>query len=128
MAKVEKKDIDFDVKVTNSDEYNAYIKALCRLASHYISPVRVKFAERAYKMYGDPTVRKLVLAYGAECDELDDYRLRDFTFASKYGACTPESLNDWCLNKAKHYGEAIWFLFGIDDDEGGDKDDSGKGD
>jgi hypothetical protein len=110
-----------DWKIMRSDEYKAYLKALCRLASGYVSRIRVKFAERAYEKFSDPTIRKLVLAYGAECDDLDKKRLSDFEYVAKYGATTEESLNDWCLNNSGHYAKAIWFLFGIDDKKEGEE-------
>lgn len=100
-------------KTMQTEEYAAYIKALCRLASGYVSRVRVQFAEKAFEKYADPTVRKLVLAYGEEIEKLDAERLRDFAFAARYGAVTNESLEDSCLNNAREYGKAIWFLFEI---------------
>lgn len=106
-----------DWKVMRSEEYETYLKALCRLSAGYVSRIRVKFAERAYEKFTDPTIRKLVLAYGAECEDLDRHRLNDFKYVAKYGATTEESMTDWCLNNSGHYAKAIWFLFGIDDDE-----------
>ena len=110
---------DGNWEIVRTDEYKAYLAALCRLASDYIAPIRVKFAERAFGMYANETVRKLVLAYGEEVKKLDVDRLRDFDFVSEHGAATDWALNDNCLNNAKHYGKAIWFLFGIDDKEDG---------
>lgn len=108
--------LDVEVlKVIHSDDYKAYLKALCRLASGYVSRIRVRFAEKAYEMYGNETVRKLVLAYGVEAEKLDEYRLRDFRHVSEFGGASEESLNDDCLNRARDYGKAIWFLFGLDD-------------
>ena len=101
-------------KVMQTDEYVDYISALCRLASGYVSRIRVQFAEKAFDKYADPTIRKLVLAYGEEVKELDADRLRDFSFAAKYGAVTKDSLDDSCLNNARNYGQAIWLLFDID--------------
>lgn len=110
-----KKEVSIDrLNVTHSDEYKAYLSALCRLASGYVSRIRVKFAERAYEKYANETIRSLVLAYGKECEELDKSRLFDFELASEYGAHSENSLSDFCLNKAKSYGDAIWFLFDID--------------
>ena len=102
-------------KITHSEEYHDYIKALCRLASGYVSRIRVKFAEMAFEKYKDPTIRKLVLAYGEECAKLDVVRFNDFRYVSEYGASSEERLNDSCLINAHEYGKAIWFLFGIDD-------------
>ena len=110
-------------EITHTDEYKAYLSALCRLASNYVSRIRVKFAERAFEKYADTTIRKLVLAYGKEAEKLDEDRLRDFRYVSEYGATTEGHLEDSCLNNAHEYGKAIWFLFGIDDDKEGKKDD-----
>ena len=104
-----------ELKIIHSDEYKAYLKALCRLASGYVSSIRVKFAERALEKYADPTIRRLVLAYGKEAEKLDDNRLFDFSFVAEYGAETDSRLEDTCLSNARHYGKAIWFLFDIDD-------------
>lgn len=114
--KVDTLDVE-TMKIVHSDEYNVYLKALCRLASEYVSSIRVKFAERALEKYADPTIRKLVLEYGKEAEKLDADRMRDFSYVAKYGATTPESLKDFCLNNTRAYGKAIWFLFGIDDEE-----------
>lgn len=106
-----------DWRIMHSDEFKTYLAALCRLASKYVSRIRVKFAERAFEKYADPTIRKLVLAYGEEAKKLDDRRLFDFSMAAEHGALTEDSLEDSCLNNAKGYAKAIWFLFGIDDKE-----------
>lgn len=102
-----------DYKITSSEEYKKYMKALCRLASGYISRIRIQFAERAYEKYQDETIRKIVLAYGEEAEKLDHDRLRDFVHCSEYGAISEESLNDSCLNNAGSYGKTIKFLFDI---------------
>ena len=108
-------------EITHSEEYKAYIAALCRLASTYVSRIRVKFAERAFEKYADPTIRKLVLAFGEEAKKLDEDRLRDFEWVSEYGAGgAKDRLNDSCLIYAGDYARAIWFLFGIDDDKKGE--------
>lgn len=101
-------------KITSSEEYHKYLKALCRLASHYVSRIRVQFAEKAFDKYQDETIRKLVIAYGEQAEKLDETRLRDFCYVSEYGAATTESLNDSCLNNAGNYGQSIKFLFEID--------------
>lgn len=101
------------LRIRNSEEYNQYMKALCRLASEYVSRIRVQFAEKAFDMYQNETVRKIVLAYGEEIEDLEAHRLRDFLRVSESGAVTEESLNDWCLNNAKHYASTIKFLFDI---------------
>ena len=102
-----------DYTITRTDEYKEYLKALCRLASHYVSRIRVQFAEKAYEMYQNETVRRIVLAYGEEVEKLEKDRFRDFRFVSEYGAVTPESLDDSCLNKARSYGDTIKMLFDI---------------
>lgn len=102
-----------DYKITTSEEYKTYIKALCRLSSSYVSWIRVKFAEQAYDMYQNETVRKLVLEYAKEIAKLDDHRLRDFELATRRDDLRADSLEDWCLNRAGHYSETIKFFFGI---------------
>ena len=110
-------------ELTHTEEYGKYMASLCRLASGYVSTIRVKFATRAFEKYADPTIRKLVLAYGEECEKLDKDRLSDFRFVSEHGPSTDWALKDSCLNNAHEYGKAIWFLFGIDDDKEEKKDD-----
>lgn len=102
-----------DYKVTQSEEYKTYIKALCRLSSNWVSRIRVQYAEKAYEMYQNETVRKIVIAYGEEIKKLDEDRLKDFNFVSRYGATTDESLEDSCLNNARHYSATIKMLFEI---------------
>ena len=102
-----------DYKITASEEYKEYMKALCRLASGYVSRIRVQFAEKAYEKYQDETTRRIVLAYGEQAEKLDNSRLRDFEFVSVYGATTPDHLEDDCLNNADSYGHTIKMLFDI---------------
>ena len=102
-----------ELKVIHSEEYKAYIKALCLVAKEYVSRIRVQFAEKAFEMYSNETVRKIVLAYGEEYEKLEERRLSDFTHVANYGACSEESLNDDCLNNARHYGATIKMLFEI---------------
>lgn len=102
-----------EMKIMHSEEYKAYIKALCWVAEDYISRIRVQFAEKAFEMYGNETVRKIVLAYGEEHEKLEERRLRDFTSVAQYGSHTEESLNDDCLNNARHYAATIKMLFEI---------------
>ena len=103
--------------ILHSDEYKQYMKALSRLASEYVSKVRVKFSERAFEKYQDESIRRLVLAYGREAEDLDRRRLADFTSLADHMALglddhhTDEDLNDWPLNNANSYSEAIKFLF-----------------
>lgn len=102
-----------DYKIIGTTEYNEYLAALCRLASQYVSRIRVQFAEKAYEMYQNETVRRIVNAYSEEVEKLDNDRLYDFKHAARHGATTPESLSDSCLNKARSYGDTIKMLFDI---------------
>lgn len=97
----------------HSDEYKAYLAALCDLASNYISEIRVQFATKAYEKYQDPTVRRLVLAYGEEVRKLREDRLRDFAWVENHSFVGADHLHDSCLNNARHYAEAIHLLFDI---------------
>ena len=101
------------MRITQSDEYKTYLRSLCRLASSYVSRIRVQFAEKAFEKYQNETIRRLVLAYGEEIEKLDNSRLFDFTSVSEHGATTPERLEDTCLNNARHYSAAIKLLFDI---------------
>ena len=107
---------DQSYKITSSDEYKEYMKALCRLASEYVPRIRVQFAEKAYDKYQDETTRRIVLAYGKEAENLDKYLLKEFTWASErtgnYEAFE-EALKDDVLNHAKHYAATIKLLFEI---------------
>ena len=110
--KIDVNDIEA-LKTIQSDEYKLYLKALCGIASDYISRIRVQFAEKAYEKYQDETIRMIVLAYGVEHDKLEARRLRDFSIVAESGAFSDESLNDDCLNNAKHYAATVKMLFGI---------------
>jgi len=105
---------DQDLKITHSEEYKKYIEALCQLASGYVSRIRVQFAEKAYDMYQNETVRRIVLAYGDELEDLYRHRLMDFRYAADFGAVSQDSLEDFPLNHARHYGATIKMLFDID--------------
>lgn len=101
--------------IKHSEEYKAYLKALCRLASPYVTRIRAQYARKAFEMYQNETVRKIVLAYGEEAEDLDAHRMRDFEFIvdrPDYESAE-ETLKDWCLNKASSYAETIAFLFEI---------------
>ena len=100
--------------ITSTDEYKAYLKALCRIASEYVSRIRVQFAEKAFDKYQDETLRRIVLTYGEEAEKLDEQRLFDFRCVSQYGAKSPDSLDDFCLNKAAHYAQTVFMLFDIE--------------
>ena len=102
-----------ELKIMHSEEYKAYMKALCRLASQYVSRIRVQFAEKAFNMYQNETIRRLVLAYGEEAEKLDADRLRDFSFVSEHISFDENHLEDSCLNHAGDYGQSIFFLFDI---------------
>lgn len=105
MTDIEKFDI------THSEEYKTYIKALCRLASQYIPKIRRQFAEKAFELFQNETIRKLVLAYGIEIEKLDEDRLRDFNLAADYPESLAHGLEDSCLNNAGHYAQAIRLFF-----------------
>ena len=102
-----------EIKITSSANYDLYLHALCKLSSQYVSRIRVQFAEKAYEMYQNETVRRIVFAYGEEIEKLEHDRFRDFKYTAAHGAVTPESLEDSCLNNAKHYGNTIKMLFDI---------------
>lgn len=108
------------MKTTQSEEYKTYMKALCRLASMYVPRIRAQFAAKAYEKFQDASTRRLVLAYGEEAEALDRSRLRDFTMFSDCAIDDDEPitkpadyLNDYCLNKASDYGNAVKLLFDI---------------
>lgn len=101
------------LRIRQSEEYKQYLAALCRLASQYVPRIRRQFAVQAFDKFQDATVRRLVLAYGEEVEKLGDDRLRDFKFLSENTDADYMSLEDSCLNNARHYGETINFLFGI---------------
>ena len=99
--------------ITQSAEYRTYIAALCRLASQYVPEIRQQYAARAYEIFQNESVRRLVLAYGEELERLEESRQREFLWASEPGRETTYSLEDTCLNNASHYGAAIRFFFEI---------------
>jgi hypothetical protein len=101
------------LKIIQDDEYKLYMKALCWIASQYVSKIRVQFAKKAFEMYKDETVRKIVLAAGIEHDKLEASRLRNFIHVAEYGACTDESLTDDCLNCFSDYANTVKMLFCI---------------
>lgn len=102
-----------DINITKTPEFNAYLEALCRLASDYVPRIRVQFAEKAVEKFQDETIRKLVLAYGEEMKKLDASRLQDFIWRAKEPRVMAHNLEDSCLNKAHSYHDAIKFLFEI---------------
>lgn len=102
-----------DYAITHSEDYRYYIQSLCWLSSGYVSKIRVKFAEKAYEMYQNETIRKLVIEYGHEYEKLQNSRLADFSYCAEYGAVTSGSLEDSCLNHSREYAQTIKFFFGI---------------
>lgn len=97
--------------ITHSEEYKAYIAALCRLASDYVPRIRRQIAEKAFDNYSDPTLRRLVLEYGKECEKLDADRLRDFEMVANAPELYAHGMQDSCLNHAAHYAAAIKLFF-----------------
>ena len=78
--------------------------------------------QKAFDMYQDETVRKLVLAYGEEAEKLDEDRFNDFCradenfdedFYGKYNVDPKTYLKDSCLIYAGEYAQALFYLFGI---------------
>lgn len=102
-----------DYKITSSEEYKTYMKALCRLASGYVPRIRVQFAAKAYEKYQDETTRRIVLAYGEESEKHDEYLLRHFTLASEYETPEVHIVENDILNNARHYASTIKMLFDI---------------
>lgn len=109
-------------EVRKTDEYKTYMKALCRLASRWVPEIRIQYAQKAFDMYQDETVRKLVLAYGEEWEKLDADRFHDFCradenfdedFYGNYNVDPKTYLKDSCLIYAGEYAQALFYLFGI---------------
>ena len=99
--------------ITLSPEYKEYTAALCRLASQFVPRIRRQFAEKAFDLYNNETLRRLVIAYGEEAKKLDEYRLREFTIVANNPEHFPHELDDDCLNRAKSYSDSIRFFFEI---------------
>ena len=115
MARFEERNQDLSIRL--SEEYKLYLQNLCRLASRWVPRIRAQFADKAYEMYQNETVRKLVMAYGVEYEKLEKDRLFDFTMAAEHGYDEDKvdvQLGDSCLSKASSYADAIWLLFGIE--------------
>lgn len=102
----------------NSPEYQAYQEALAQLASPFVCRIRIQYAMKAYEMYQNPTVRKLVLAYGEDYEKLKKDWVRSFESVANYGVREYTSMEDTCLSNAKAYAKAIELLFDINHDEG----------
>lgn len=102
------------LRITTSDEYKTYISALSLRASTWIPKIRKQYAVKAFELFSDPSIRKLVIAYGEEMEKLRRDRLRDFeTLANDPGRYDFLSLEDSCLINASEYGKAIDLLFDI---------------
>lgn len=104
-----------ELKIKQSEEYKEYLKALCRWSSQFVTRIRAQYARKAFQMYQNETVRRIVLAYGEEAEDLDAQRLRDFDFIVDHPdyETAETALEDWCLNKASSYGQTIALLFEI---------------
>lgn len=104
-----------EMSIKHSEEYQTYLKALCRWASQYVTRIRAQYARKAFKMYQNETVRRIVLAYGEEAEDLDKHRLHDFDFIADHPEweTAETALEDWCLSKASSYGQTIALLFEI---------------
>lgn len=109
-------------EIRRTDEYKTYMKALSRLASQWVPEIRIQYAQKAFDMYQDETVRKLVLAYGEEWEKLDADRFHDFCradenfdedFYGNYNVDPKTYLKDSCLIHAGEYAQALFYLFGI---------------
>ena len=101
----------------HSPEYQAYQEALAQLASKFVSRIRIQYAMKAYEMYQNPTVRKLVLAYGEDYKKLKQSWVHDFEFVAVHGIYEWTSMEDDCLSNAGAYAKAIELLFDINHDE-----------
>lgn len=101
------------MNLQKSEEYQYYMKSLCKLASTYVARIRQQFAAKAIEMYQNETVRRLVIEYGKEMETLEAHRLRDFKYAAVDADGMVLSLEDSCLNKSSSYGDAIKLLFDI---------------
>lgn len=104
-----------------SDDYKRFTEILLHRAMTWVPRIRRQYAIKAYEMYQNPTVRKLVFAYGEEVDNLQKDLLREFRSLSeaKPTGQDPEELDFYrmegsCLNHAGAYAQAIDLLFEID--------------
>lgn len=103
-----------DYNITHSEEYKEYLSALCRCASCWIAELRIQYAQKAYEMYQNETVRKIVLEYGKLVKKADEYNLKRFTWAAEDPeTSTADSVRGDCLNKAGSLADTIYFLFDI---------------
>lgn len=103
-----------DLSITLSEEYKAYLSALSKLSSKWVTRIRLQFARKAYNCYQDETIRKLVLAYGEETKKREADRLRNFEYAAEWSDCSEDHLEDsHCLIHDEEYGRALYLLFDI---------------
>lgn len=100
-------------RITHTEEYRDYLRALCRMASRWVPEIRLQYARKAYEMYANETVRRIVLEYGKEAVKLDADRLFYFELASENEDSDEVSVRDSCLNQAEHYAQTIFMLFDI---------------
>lgn len=104
-----------DYTITNSEEYKEYISALCRCSSQWVASIQIQYARKAYQMYQNETVRKLVLEYGRQIEKLDKTLLDQFRWACRDGDEAREtSLYGDCLNLSGSLAKTIHYLFDID--------------
>lgn len=107
-------------RLIHSEEFQVYAEALCILASTYVERIRKQFADKALEKYSDPTIRRLVLAFGEEAKKQDKHRLDRFMSEIDYGPKDWLTLgDDHCLIHDREYEKAIWFLFDIDKETAG---------
>ena len=104
-----------DLKITLSQEYKDYLAILSELSSCWVSRIRMQFARKAYNMYQDETIRKLVFAYGEEHKKREDERIRQFSFAAEWLDRDDDYLRDsHCLIHDEEYRQTLYFLFEIE--------------
>lgn len=105
---------DQDYSIIRSDEYKEYLTALCKLSTKWVDKIRIQYASKAYEMYQNETVRKLVLAYGKEITKLERNELYYFEQAARdEDPKVSVALMRDCLNKAEAFANTIEFLFEI---------------
>lgn len=106
--------VSLDYSIIHSEEYKEYIYALYRCSSCWIDELRIQYAQKAYEMYKNETIRKIVLEYGKEIKKADEYNLRRFTWAAEDpDTSTSSDVRGDCLNKAGSLADTIYFLFDI---------------
>ena len=104
-----------DLSITLSEEYKQYIEILSDLSSHWVPSIRLQFAKKAYNCYQDPSIRKLVFAYGEDAVKRRRERYRQFEFAAEWHDCDESYLEDSnCLIHDSEYRRALFLLFEIE--------------